>query len=68
MSTLPPWTFTDFVNEYRVRYAQELLVSQKELKIQDVGERAGFSSNVSFHRNFLKITGKTPAEWRNMDS
>ena len=61
-------TFTDFVNEYRVRYAQELLVSQKELKIQDVGERAGFSSNVSFHRNFLKITGKTPAEWRNLDS
>ena len=60
--------FTDFVNEYRVRYAQELLVSQKELKIQDIGERAGFSSNVSFHRNFLKITGKTPAEWRQKDS
>ena len=60
--------FTDYVNEYRVRYAQELLVSQTELKIQDIGERAGFSSNVSFHRNFLKITGKTPAQWRSSAS
>ena len=57
-------SFTDFVNEYRVRYAQELLVSHPELKIQDIGERSGFFSSVSFHRNFLKITGKTPAQWR----
>lgn len=57
-------SFTDFVNEYRVRYAQELLVSHPELKIQDIGDRAGFSSSVSFHRNFLKLTGKTPAQWR----
>ena len=57
-------SFTDFVNEYRISYAKELLVSHPELKIQDVGERSGFSSSVSFHRNFLKITGKTPAQWR----
>lgn len=57
-------SFTDFVNEYRVRYAQELLVSHPELKIQDIGEQSGFFSSVSFHRNFLKITGKTPAQWR----
>lgn len=57
-------SFTDCINEYRVRYAQELLVNHPELKIQDIGERAGFSSSVSFHRNFLLITGKTPARWR----
>lgn len=57
-------SFTDFVNEYRVRYAQELLLKHPELKVQDVGDRSGFSSDVSFHRNFLKITGKTPAQWR----
>ena len=52
------------MNEYRVRYAQELLTTHPELKIQDIGERAGFTSSVSFHRNFLKLTGKTPAQWR----
>ena len=57
-------SFTDFVNEYRVRYAQELLLKHPELKVQDVGDRSGFSSDVSFHRNFLKITGETPAQWR----
>ncbi len=61
-------SFTDFVNEYRVRYAQELLTTRPELKIQDIGERAGFTSSVSFHRNFLKLTGKTPAQWREEDS
>ena len=56
-------TFTDFVNDYRINYAQELLRRKPSMKMTDICEESGFSSDAAFFRNFKARTGKTPAQW-----
>lgn len=56
-------SFSQFVGEYRVRYAQQLLRQHPDKKIMDVALQAGFSNEMSFFRTFKTITGMTPKEW-----
>ncbi|HRI78966.1 MAG TPA: AraC family transcriptional regulator [Cyclobacteriaceae bacterium] len=57
-------TYTKFVNEVRVSQACQCLI-QKELSVQQVCYKAGFSNVSNFNRIFRKITGKTPLAFRN---
>ena len=57
-------SFPQFVNAYRVAYAQELLRTQPDIKIAEVCVKSGFSSEASFYRIFKTITGTTPTAWR----
>ena len=56
-------SFSQFVNTYRVRHAQELLRRQPDVKTAAVAMQSGFSTEASFFRNFKAITGMTPREW-----
>jgi len=56
-------SFSQFVNTYRVRYAQELLRQRPDTKVAFIAAESGFSSEVSFFRNFKIVTGMTPREW-----
>jgi AraC-like DNA-binding protein len=58
--------FCDFVNEYRVKHAEELLSSTKEpiLSLEEIGSYSGFSSNSSFYRAFVKKNGIPPGRYR----
>lgn len=56
-------SFTDFINGYRVRYAQQLLQGEPRAHLSEIAEEAGFSSESSFFRNFKTITGMTPSQW-----
>ncbi len=56
-------TFSDFVNEYRIRYVQRLLLANPTAKITALAEDAGFSSNATFYRHFSAVTGLSPAAW-----
>jgi len=56
-------TFSQFVNEYRIERAKDLL-KHTNTKVEYIGESCGFNSRQSFHRVFVKTTGQTPAEWR----
>lgn len=56
-------TFSDFVNHYRVKYAQNLL-HEGTYSIADVASMAGFSSIESFRRNFKNETGLSPSQWK----
>lgn len=58
-------SFPQFINTYRVAYAQELLHSQPDIKMAEVWVKAGFSSEASFYRIFKAITGTTPSAWKN---
>ena len=58
-------SFPQFINTYRVAYAQELLHSQPDIKMAEVWVEAGFSSEASFYRIFKAITGTTPSAWKN---
>ena len=56
-------SFTDFVNGFRVRHAQELMKDNPKMTLSEVSEESGFSSESTFYRNFKALTGKTPAQW-----
>lgn len=57
-------SFPQFVNTYRVAYAQELLRSQPDIKMVEVCEKSGFPSEASFFRIFKAVTGTTPSAWK----
>lgn len=59
--------FFDFVNEYRVRKAMQLLKDdlQKERTVQEIFYEVGFNSKSSFNTAFKKLTAITPKEYRN---
>ena len=56
-------SFSQFVNTYRVRHAQELLRQQPDMKTATIATNSGFSTETSFFRNFKTVTGMTPREW-----
>ena len=65
INSLRGQSFSQFVNTYRIHYAQELLRQQPDLKTAIVASKSGFSTEASFFRNFKAVTGMTPREWLN---
>ena len=60
-------SFNQFINTYRVEYAQQLLRQHPDKKISEVWMLSGFSSESSFFRVFKAVTGKTPKDWHILD-
>lgn len=56
-------TFTQFVNDYRVEHAKEILRKSPKRKLSTVSLECGFANEQSFFRTFKSFTGKTPKEW-----
>ncbi|SHL12716.1 helix-turn-helix domain-containing protein [Chryseobacterium polytrichastri] len=59
--------FFDFVNEYRVKKAMNILKdpSKKEYTVLEILYEVGFNSKSSFHTSFKKYTNQTPTSFRN---
>lgn len=57
-------SFSQFVNAYRVAYAQRLLTRQPGKRVSEVWPISGFSNEKTFFRTFKAIVGKTPTEWK----
>ena len=55
--------FAQFVNGYRVEYAQQLIRNYPDIKIAAVWTEAGFSHESTFFRIFKSVVGMTPKEW-----
>lgn len=56
-------SFTEFLNEIRVKNAARLLV-QEDLPISDICVRVGYNSITNFYRQFVQIMGVTPKGYR----
>ncbi|WP_135554387.1 AraC family transcriptional regulator [Paenibacillus cymbidii] len=56
-------TLSDYINEYRIERAQELLRGSDKL-IAAIAEETGFASNSYFGKVFKKYVGITPNEYR----
>ncbi|MGF1923861.1 MAG: helix-turn-helix domain-containing protein [Bacteroidia bacterium] len=58
--------FYDFVNNYRIAYAMDMLKdpSKDKVTILEILYEAGFNSKSSFNTAFKKHTGYTPTEYR----
>ena len=57
-------TFPDFIADYRIRYAKDLMLSHPEKVLAEVAEDSGFANEQSFCRTFKARTGMTPQEWK----
>ncbi|MEP5614184.1 MAG: helix-turn-helix domain-containing protein [Cyclobacteriaceae bacterium] len=59
--------FYDFVNEYRIVHARELMDSEmiKTFSLSGIARESGFNSYVSFYRVFKRIMQQTPSAYLN---
>jgi AraC-like DNA-binding protein len=48
----------------RIEEAKRLLLENRDVSTNIIGEVAGFSDRSNFHRQFVKIVGCSPKQWR----
>ena len=51
------------INAYRVEYAK-ILLKQSDETITDIFLNSGFQTKSNFNREFSRVTGQTPSEFR----
>lgn len=58
-------SFSDFINQYRIKEAMALLDSGRtqQVTILAVALEAGFNSKTAFYNTFKKVTGMTPSNY-----
>lgn len=55
--------FIDYLIEFRMEKAKEML-NDPQLKVQDIAEKLGYTSQRGFMRAFKKFTGMAPGQYR----
>lgn len=61
-------SFSDFVNKQRIKNVQQHIADNAVIRnytIEAMAKNAGFATRSAFYNAFKKITGITPAEYRN---
>jgi AraC-like DNA-binding protein len=56
-------SFYDFVNEYRIDHAKQMLLRGGKTTVLDIAMSVGFSSKATFNRVFKQYTGMTPTDF-----
>ena len=56
--------FKTWRTQLRIEDAKKMLLEDRKISTNLVGERCGFSDRSNFHRQFVKIVGCSPREWR----
>ena len=56
--------FRTWRTNLRIEEAKRLLLENKDASITIIAEASGFSDKSNFHRQFVKIVGCSPKEWR----
>ena len=59
--------FKTWRTELRIEEAKRLLLKDKKISTNLAGEMAGFSDRSNFHRQFVKIVGCSPRQYRDSD-
>ncbi len=60
-------TFTRYVNELRIAYAQKLLINT-DLRINEICTQCGFNNLTYFNRTFKSLNNLTPGHFRDLYS
>lgn len=56
-------SFNQFMNEYRIGHAKQLLRKSPDVKISAISLESGFTTESTFFRVFKTATGMSPKEW-----
>ena len=59
--------FRTWRTELRINDAKEMLLRDKDVSVNVISERCGFSDRSNFHRQFTRIVGCSPKMWRESD-
>ena len=62
------YSFTQYVNSYRIQHAQQIMRDFPDQKISTIFLDSGFTNETTFFRAFKAITGMTPKDWRNQQN
>jgi AraC-like DNA-binding protein len=57
-------SFSQYLNDCRVKEAQRMLVEQPDLPITTLMLEAGFTTKSNFNKEFQRVTGVSPGEYR----
>lgn len=57
-------SFSRHLNDLRVARAQSLLKEKPSMAVTDIYMEAGFSTKSHFHREFARVTGLSPSDYR----
>jgi len=60
--------FIHYVNQVRIEHAKRLLLDEKYLHIDEIGERVGYVNKNTFIATFKKMEGLTPGKFRELSS
>ncbi|WP_209121786.1 helix-turn-helix domain-containing protein [Alkalihalobacillus sp. BA299] len=56
--------FSEYLNDFRLKEAQKMLMEFPDLSISAISERCGFNSQHYFSQMFRKMTGQSPRDYR----
>jgi two-component system, response regulator YesN len=56
--------FSEYLNDFRLKEAQKMLIESPDLSINTISERCGFNSQHYFSQIFRKTTGQSPRDYR----
>ena len=59
-------TLSSYIEQLRIEKARDM-IKNTDMKIWDIAEAVGYTSDTSFRRAFKRITGFTPGEYRERD-
>jgi len=57
-------SFNNFINQYRIKDAKQLLIAEPNLTMENIAERCGYNSQSTFYNAFKKFEQITPAKYR----
>lgn len=63
-ATVKGMDFKTWRTQLRIEEAKKLLLEKKDVSVNIIGEVSGFSDRSNFHRQFVKIVGCSPKQWR----
>ncbi len=56
--------FKSWRTALRIEEAKRMLLENRDLSVNIIGELSGFSDRSNFHRQFTKLVGCSPKQWR----
>ena len=65
INTYKKQTFREWINLLRIDEAKRLMLENQTSPVNEIGKMVGFNDKSNFTRQFTKITGNSPSQWKN---